>query len=189
MCGYCFVDEIMVVRPTPHSLSLLCSMRLACVAKFHIAPENPTRGSVEDLLGRMRGSPAFTSSSQPSQALGYQAYARWQQVTLDEPHLWNNISIMTNCKLGDPFPARMQEVFTHADMGITLTIDRRHYDGMPHPRYHHSLFQYLNLTFHTKYFIPILCCPPGSINSLESVRMNLEWDVYNPFIGLEILYY
>jgi hypothetical protein len=49
---------------------------------------------------------------------------------------------------------------------------------------HLALFRHLDLTFPALYFLPFFACSSGLIDSLESVRLNLEglsWDNSDPF--------
>jgi F-box-like len=196
---HALIDEI-AIPSTPSGLSLLRGTRQARVAKFRaaLAPHKKVPPEIlsKIFLDACEDRPISLPPHSRTRPLAIsQVCARWRQVALNEPRLWNNLSITTNRRLGDPFPVRMRDVFVRsAGMGIALTIDRRQYTGAPPEAAtiidiilpHLSLFRYLDLTFHTKYFSPIFYCSPGSIDSLESVRMNLDWpqwDIFDPFIG------
>lgn len=194
-------DEVAAprIRATPKTLSNLRDARLARVTRFRVAlaphkkvpPEILANIFVEACENRPLSLPPHNRTRPWAIS---QVCARWRQVALNEPRLWNDLSVTTNRKLGDPFPARMHDVFSRsAGTGISLKIDRSAYRDahveatvisdtiLPHL----NLFRHLDLTFPSSHFSCILSSAPGLVDSLESVRLNLEQPTSNPYKPFE----
>jgi hypothetical protein len=125
-----------------------------------------------------------------------QVRARWRQVALNEPHLWNNLTIEDGDQ-GRNFASRIGEIFGRsAGISISLKAEGDRYRNLnklleqttitniilPHL----AIFRTLNLIFPSICFSPLFESPPGFVDSLESVKLDLRWGYHdwensNPF--------
>jgi hypothetical protein len=125
-----------------------------------------------------------------------QVCRKWRHVALNELRLWTDFTFTVPYYRGLHFADRIRDIFArNTGMPICFKVDGTEYcychgDSTPITDLvvpNLRLFRVLNLTLHSVGFSPLFESPSGSVDSLESVSLHMQWclaqmdDDFHPF--------